>query len=178
MTAVNPGKRLLFEPYIDAERNDTTHKAIGFCATIATVAGGTLSVPNNAQTAALSLTTAAAKDHNSASLSAAAATFTIPLAGLWDFGAQCTYPAGGAAGRREVNIFNSTTSVVLGQQTADGAAAVAYTVQARTGPVHCAAGDVIQARFFQDSGGALVITAPQFNGQFIGQSGKPGGVSL
>lgn len=174
MTAVNPGKRILFEPFSDAERNLQTRKAIGFNATVATVTGGTLSVANNTQSIALTATTTAAKDWGSASFSAGA--FTVPFGGLWEFVGQATLSASAGGGRREVNIFNSTTSTVLGQQTADGSANVIYSVNV-TALAHCSTGDVIQLRVFQDSGGALTASNVGFGAVFHGQTGKAGGAT-
>jgi hypothetical protein len=180
MSAVDAGtKRNVFFPFDDAERNMERRKAMGFSSTVATLAGGTLSVPNNAQTAALTVTTTAAKDFASTNLSASTAAYTCPHAGLYHFVGEATF-ATGTTGLREVNIFNSTTSVALGIQSVNGAADIAvsniYVVNVSC-IAKCAAGDVIQLRLFQNSGGALLASAVKFCGVYLGQSGGIGGTS-
>jgi hypothetical protein len=180
MSAVDVGtKANVFFPYDDAERNMQRRKAMGFNSTIATIVGGTLSLPNNAQTQALTLTTTAVKDFASANLSAAAATYTCPQNGLYHFFAEATF-ATATTGTREVNIFNTTTSTVLGDQLVNGAADIAvsnvYTVNVSC-IAKCAGGDVIIPRFFQNSGGALTLSNVRWGGVYLGQSGGIGGTS-
>lgn len=174
MSATGNLKYTLFNAQWDnSERDLFSRKALGFSAVGATP----VSIPNNAQTALATTTVASAPDYNSASLNAATAIFTVPFAGLWEFGGNATIAASAGAGLREVNIFNNTTSTILGQQSADGGANVVYVVNVDC-IARCAAGDQIQLRIFQNSGGALNSSNVRFWGVYHGQTGAPGGASL
>lgn len=172
-------KSNVFFPFDDAERNMQRRKAMGFSSTVATLSTGTLSITNNAQVTAATVTTAAAKDFASANLSASTASYTCPIAGLYQFVGEATF-ATAATGLREVSILNSTTSTVIGDQVVNGAADIAvsnaYTVQCAC-VAKCAAGDVIQLRLFQTSGGAINASNVKWSGVYLGQSGGIGGTS-